>query len=102
MITSHTYSHESFNASSGSCSRNNLMLRTDVSGMWTGVVTTSRITHATPAPMYAASPERMWEDDSGMPAEARGRGCRDIASQLLGPTGQDLHVSFLLRDVFFD
>ncbi|WP_339671877.1 alkaline phosphatase [Dasania marina] len=52
-------------------------------GMATGVVTTARITHATPAATYAHSPERGWESDFDMPAAARQQGCKDIAAQLL-------------------
>ncbi len=64
-------------------------------GKKTGFVTTSRITHATPAPLYAATPERMWEDDSTLPQQAKDDGCKDIAEQLLGPTGSKLNVSSL-------
>jgi alkaline phosphatase len=51
-------------------------------GMATGIVTTTRITHATPAAVYAATPERNWEADGLMPEEARAAGCVDIAEQL--------------------
>ncbi|MDH5824421.1 alkaline phosphatase [Luteimonas sp. RD2P54] len=54
-------------------------------GMATGIVTTTRITHATPAATYARSPERDWESDAKLPAAARAAGCTDIASQLLEP-----------------
>jgi len=53
------------------------------SGMSTGIVTTARLTHATPAATYAHVPDRNWESDAVMPATAREQGCRDIASQLL-------------------
>ncbi len=49
----------------------------------TGIVTTTRITHATPAATYAHSPERDWEVDSEMPWQALNSGCQDIARQLL-------------------
>ena len=52
-------------------------------GLATGVVSTARVTHATPAATFAKSPERNWEADSTMPAAAREAGCDDIASQLL-------------------
>jgi alkaline phosphatase len=52
-------------------------------GLATGVVTTTRITHATPAATYAHSPERNWESDADMPAAAKAQGCKDIAAQLL-------------------
>lgn len=61
-------------------------------GMATGVVTTTRLTHATPASALTHSPERNWEADSDMPEEARAAGCRDIAAQIIespwgnGPT----------------
>ena len=32
-------------------------------GLWTGVVTTTRITHATPAGAYAHTANRDWEHD---------------------------------------
>lgn len=49
-------------------------------GLATGVVTTTRLTHATPAAMYSHVPERDWENDSELPA---GSNCRDIARQLV-------------------
>lgn len=52
-------------------------------GMATGIVTTARLSHATPAAVYAHSPNREWESDREMPAEAIAGGCRDIAQQLL-------------------
>ena len=52
-------------------------------GLATGVVTTTRITHATPAATYAHSVERNWEGDADMPVEAREQGCVDIARQLV-------------------
>ena len=52
-------------------------------GMATGIVTTARLTHATPAALYAHSPEREWESDDKMPAAARADGCTDIASQFV-------------------
>ena len=52
-------------------------------GMSTGVVSTARITHATPAATYAHVPNRGWEDDSNMSNEAKTQGCSDIAAQLI-------------------
>lgn len=52
-------------------------------GLSAGIVTTARITHATPAVLFAKSTERRWESDRGFPAEARTSGCRDIARQLV-------------------
>ncbi|MCC4587789.1 alkaline phosphatase [Xanthomonas sp. NCPPB 1067] len=55
----------------------------DSAGMATGIVTTARLTHATPAATYAHSPDRNWENDTDLPAAARAAGCQDIAQQLL-------------------
>lgn len=52
-------------------------------GLSTGIVTTARLTHATPAATYAKTPERDWEGDFNLPAEAVANGCTDIASQLV-------------------
>ncbi|MCP5179493.1 MAG: alkaline phosphatase [Pseudomonadales bacterium] len=60
-----------------------LLEQAEDTGYATGVVTTTRITHATPAATYAHVPERDWEDDTHMPAAARDAGCRDIARQLV-------------------
>ncbi len=55
----------------------------DSAGLATGIVSTARLTHATPAATYANSPDRAWENDSDLPAAATAAGCRDIAQQLL-------------------
>jgi alkaline phosphatase len=52
-------------------------------GLATGVVTTARLTHATPAATYAHSASRDWESDADMPPDAREEGCADIARQLI-------------------
>jgi len=52
-------------------------------GLSTGIVTTTRITHATPAATFAHTPERDWEGDMNLPEEAVANGCKDIASQLI-------------------
>lgn len=52
-------------------------------GLATGVVSTARLTHATPAATYAHVPDRDWESDADLPAGAYETGCRDIASQLI-------------------
>ena len=56
-------------------------------GMSTGVVSTARLTHATPAAVYAVSPLREWESDANIPEGTVG--CTDIAQQLLGALGGD-------------
>ena len=52
-------------------------------GLWTGIVTTTRVTHATPAGCYAHTPNRNWESDGELPAAAREAGTKDIARQLV-------------------
>ncbi|MBJ6982704.1 alkaline phosphatase [Luteimonas sp. MC1572] len=52
-------------------------------GMGTGIVTTARLTHATPAATYAHVPNRNWESDATLPDAARAAGCTDIASQFI-------------------
>ena len=51
--------------------------------MSTGIVSTARITHATPAGAYAHSPNRNWESSASTPDEAEALGCKDIALQLV-------------------
>lgn len=71
-----------------------LLESAEMAGWATGVVSTARITHATPAATYAHSADRNWEDNSDMPAEAIAAGCEDIASQLVNfPYGDGLEVA---------
>ncbi|MDY6976569.1 MAG: alkaline phosphatase [Pseudomonadota bacterium] len=55
----------------------------EIAGKSTGIISTARITHATPAATYAKSADRNWEDISDMPEEAVTAGCSDIAEQLV-------------------
>ncbi len=55
----------------------------EIRGLSTGIISTARITHATPAATYAKSAERNWEDISDMPQAAVDSGCKDIADQLI-------------------
>jgi len=53
-------------------------------GMSTGIVSTARLTHATPASTYAHVPERNFEDDrDASKFSDKILGCKDIASQLI-------------------
>ncbi|XP_073512187.1 alkaline phosphatase-like [Phyllobates terribilis] len=52
-------------------------------GRSVGLVTTTSITHATPAAAYAHSADRQWFSDAELPADAARQGCRDIAWQLI-------------------
>ncbi len=78
-------------------------------GMATGVVSTARLTHATPAATYAHTPNRDWESDAEMSADAKTQGCKDIARQLIEfPYGDGLDVamgggrSYFLPNTFAD
>lgn len=65
------------------------------SGLSTGVVTTTRITHATPGACYAHTVDRDWEADADLPAPARAAGFPDIARQLIEfKHGNGLEVAF--------
>ncbi|OCT71036.1 alkaline phosphatase, tissue-nonspecific isozyme [Xenopus laevis] len=52
-------------------------------GKSAGVVTTTRINHATPSAAYAHCVNRDWYSDLEMPKEAVDQGCKDIAWQLM-------------------
>lgn len=52
-------------------------------GMATGVVTNTRVTHATPAATFSHSADRNWETDADLPPEAQAEGCIDIARQMV-------------------
>ncbi|KAM4566752.1 alkaline phosphatase, tissue-nonspecific isozyme [Odontesthes bonariensis] len=52
-------------------------------GKSVGIVTTTRVQHATPATTYAHSASRKWYSDADMPDAAKKDGCTDIASQLI-------------------
>ncbi|KAG4074419.1 hypothetical protein HA402_000398 [Bradysia odoriphaga] len=57
-------------------------------GKSTGIITTTRITHATPASTYAKTASRYWESNENTPSE-----CEDIAHQLIhGEIGSRLDV----------
>lgn len=53
------------------------------SGKALGIVTTTRITHATPATIYGSTPERDYESDRWIAPEDAEAGCVDMATQLL-------------------
>jgi alkaline phosphatase len=60
-----------------------LLEQAEARGLATGIVTTARLTHATPAACYAHSPERDWEGDADLPPEAKRVDFPDIARQLV-------------------
>lgn len=51
-------------------------------GLATGILSTARLTHATPASTFAESANRNWEDDTSF-GNNGAEGCRDIAAQLI-------------------
>ncbi|WP_058322220.1 alkaline phosphatase [Sinorhizobium sp. GL28] len=61
-------------------------------GLATGVVSTARITHATPAATYGHTPDRDWENDKEV-GDALAKGCKDLADQLVNwPAGDGFEV----------
>lgn len=64
----------------------------EAAGLSTGVVSTARITHATPASTYAKTANRDIENDSQI-KDAADQGCKDIAAQLVDwPAGNGFEV----------
>jgi alkaline phosphatase len=64
-------------------------------GMATGIVTTTRLTHATPGAALGHSPDRNWEQDSDLPEAAKAAGCRDLARQFVEfAPGDGIDVAF--------
>ncbi|KAI0990637.1 hypothetical protein GJ496_003154 [Pomphorhynchus laevis] len=74
---------------------NSVLKRAHMSGKWTGIVTNTRVTHASPAGAYAHIPERYWESFDGISFNQShfDQGCRDIADQLVN-NGSFLNVVF--------
>lgn len=59
-------------------------------------MTTTRVTHATPAALFAHSPSRYWEDDSKVPPSSR-KSCKDIALQLVdNEPGKNINVCIFM------
>lgn len=71
-----------------------LLEMAEINGLSTGIVTTTRVTHATPAATYAHTSHRDWENNSQIPKNSH---IVDIASQLIdrfgpGKIGNGLEV----------
>jgi alkaline phosphatase len=65
----------------------------EAEGLSTGIVSTARITHATPAAAYAHAAHRDWENDA-VAAATGGADCIDIARQLVEwPAGDGLEIA---------
>ena len=72
-----------------------LLELSEKAGLSTGIVSTARVTHATPAALYAHSPERNWECDADLSPSARAAGFADVARQLIEfPHGDGIDVIF--------
>uniref|UniRef100_A0A667GRH6 Alkaline phosphatase n=1 Tax=Lynx canadensis TaxID=61383 RepID=A0A667GRH6_LYNCA len=67
-----------------------VMYRAKKAGKSVGVVTTTRVQHASPAGTYAHVVNRNWYSDADMPAKARKEGCQDIAQQLISNVDIDV------------
>lgn len=62
-----------------------------MAGKAVGIVTTTRVQHASPSGTYAHVVNRNWYADASMPADALHQGCKDIAWQLVHNV--DINVS---------
>ncbi|XP_066477672.1 alkaline phosphatase-like [Tiliqua scincoides] len=67
-----------------------ILHRAKQSGKSVGIVTTTRVQHASPGASYAHIVNRDWYSDADMPNDAIQRGCKDIAYQLIHNT--DINV----------
>ncbi|XP_072494434.1 intestinal-type alkaline phosphatase 1-like [Notamacropus eugenii] len=67
-----------------------VLKRAKEAGKSVGVVTTTRVQHASPSGTYAHVVNRNWYSDADMPAEALQSGCKDIASQLVSNVDIDV------------
>lgn len=66
-------------------------------GKSTGIVSTARLTHATPAALYAHVAVRDWEADSNLPVLASGMPCRGAATSVKDIARQLIEVSPAVR-----
>lgn len=65
-------------------------------GLATGIISTARITHATPAATYAHIPNRDWENNAQLPLKAVETGVKDIAVQLIDHLEQNKNLKVIL------
>lgn len=66
-----------------------------VLGKSVGIVTTTRVQHASPGANYAHSANRGWYADSDLTTEAIENGCHDISYQLIHNT--EINVSLNVK-----
>ncbi|XP_063297789.1 intestinal-type alkaline phosphatase [Pelobates fuscus] len=67
-----------------------ILKKAKAAGKSVGIVTTTRIQHASPAGTYANTAERGWYSDADMPSVAVAAGCPDIAQQLISNVDIDV------------
>ncbi|XP_040205618.1 alkaline phosphatase, tissue-nonspecific isozyme-like isoform X1 [Rana temporaria] len=67
-----------------------ILHRAKLAGKSVGIVTTTRVQHASPAASYAHSANRNWYSDNEMTANMVNSGCKDIAYQLVHNTDIDV------------
>ncbi|ETE58211.1 Intestinal-type alkaline phosphatase, partial [Ophiophagus hannah] len=60
-----------------------VLKRAQLAGKSVGIVTTTRVQHASPAGNYAHVVNRNWYSDNSLPKSALAGGCKDIAVQLI-------------------
>lgn len=65
-------------------------------GKATGLITTTPVTHASPAGVYGHTPCRLWESDTDVLKDRKNpEECEDLASQLVnGEVGEKLNIIF--------
>ncbi|XP_004637454.1 intestinal-type alkaline phosphatase-like [Octodon degus] len=67
-----------------------VMYQAKKAGKSVGIVTTTRVQHASPAGTYVHTVNRNWYSDADMPVSALQEGCKDIATQLV--SNMDINV----------
>ena len=60
-----------------------LFEQAEMAGLATGIVSTARLTHATPAALYGHTAHRDWESDAQLPAAAKADDFPDLARQFV-------------------
>lgn len=66
-----------------------ILEQAEMHGLATGIISTARITHATPAATYAHTSNRNWESDAHLSKLAKTNGVKDIAAQLVDNFGEN-------------
>ncbi|XP_072047534.1 alkaline phosphatase-like isoform X1 [Amphiura filiformis] len=77
-------------SSIANASVDSVMTQSQRAGKSVGFISTTRVTHATPACLYAHSPDRGWENN--VPLDERQAGCIDIAAQLVEGDNKEIRV----------